>query len=145
MRGDWEIVLERSLVYARERRGVLYGVAGLVLAILGAVKDGELFEEALAKKKNVRQHRKRRQKRQRRRRRRNACKLLPSGAPCAEGAQCCSGTCDANTAFPEFDSVCCRALGESCVIGRNECCLNFACRCATPDCVDYNGDVGVCG
>ena len=143
MRGDRVIVLERSLIHARARRGVLYGVAGLALAILGAVKDGALLEEASAKKKNARQHRKRRQKR--RRRRQNGCRLLPSGAACAEIAQCCSGTCDANTAYPEFDAVCCRAVGESCVIGRDECCLIFACRCTTPDCLDYNGDAGVCG
>ena len=101
-----------------------------------------LGDESAAKKQNKRKHRKERKKR---RRRRNACKRLPSGAECAEGAQCCTGTCAENTAFPEFDPVCCHAEGASCVIGRNECCQDCACHCTTPNCVDFNGDTGVCG
>lgn len=142
-RGGWVDGLARALMGASPRRGVLAAFATL-LGIWASVAD-PLGEDAAAKKKNKRQHRQKRQKRRRRRRRRNACKLLPSGEACSDGAECCSGTCDANTAFPQFDTVCCIALGESCVIGRNECCQDFACHCTTPDCTDFNGDAGMCG
>ena len=139
----WFKALVRALATAQPRRGVLHVLAALLLALWGAAAD-HLSEDAAAKKKNKRKHHKKRKKR-RRRRRRNACKLLPSGAECAEGAQCCTGTCDENTAFPEFDAVCCQAEGAACIIGRNECCQDFACHCTTPDCVDFNGAAGVCG
>lgn len=144
MGGGWFETLARALAAMQPRRGMLQIIAALLLAIRGAAAD-LLSEDAAAKKKNnnKRKHHQKRKKR-RRRRRRNACKLLPSGAECTEGAQCCTGTCDDNTAFPEFAAVCCQAEGASCVIGRNECCQDFACHCTTPDCVDFNGDTGVC-
>ena len=141
MNGGRFDALARALMSALPRRGV-YGVFATLLGLCAGAVD-RLENGAAARNKNTRQHRQKRQKR--RRRRRAACRLLPSGAACGESAQCCSGTCDENTAFPLFDRVCCRVLGESCVIGRDECCLDFACHCTGPDCVDFNGDAGVCG
>ena len=138
MGGGWFKTLVRALATTQPRRGVLQ-IVSLLLAMWVAARAALLGDEAAAKKTNKRKHRKKR------RRRRNACKLLPSGAECTEGAQCCTGTCAANTAFPAFDTVCCQAEGASCVIGRNECCQDLACHCTTPDCVDFNGDTGVCG
>jgi hypothetical protein len=145
MDSGWFETLVRALATVQPRRGMLQ-IVSLLLAMWGGAAD-LLREDAAAKKKsnNKRQHHKKRKKRRRRRRRRNACKLFPSGAECTDGAQCCTGTCDENTAFPEFAAVCCQAEGASCVIGRNECCQDFACHCTTPDCVDFNGDTGVCG
>jgi hypothetical protein len=142
MGGGWFKTLVRALATTQPRRGVLQIVS--LLLTLWAAGAALLGHETAAKKTNQRKHRKKRQKRRRRRRQRNACKLLPSGAECTEGAQCCTGTCAANTAFPAFDTVCCQAEGTSCVIGRNECCQDFTCHCTTPDCVDFNGDTGVC-
>ena len=142
MTGDWLDTLARALAMMQPRRGLLHVVA-VLLAIWGTA-DGRLRGEDAAAKKNPRKHRQKRKKR-RRRRRRNACTLRPSGAECSEGAQCCSGTCDENTAFPEFDTVCCQAEGAACVIGRDECCQDFACHCTTLGCVDFNGAAGVCG
>ena len=141
MGGGWFKTLVRALATTQPRRGVLQ-IVSLLLAMWVAARAALLGDEAAAKKKTKRRHRKKRKKR---RRRRNVCKLLPSGAECTEDAQCCSGTCDENTAFPEFDTVCCQAEGASFVIGRNECCQDLACHCTTPDCVDFNGDTGVCG
>jgi hypothetical protein len=143
MSGGWFEALVRTLAAVHPRRGALHVLAALLLAMWGSTAD-RLSEDSAAKKKNKRKHHKKHKKR-RRRRRRNACKLLPSGAECSASTECCSGTCDENTAFPEFDLVCCRAEGESCVIGRNECCQDIACHCTTPDCVDFNGAAGVCG
>jgi hypothetical protein len=140
--GDgWFESLARALAAARSRRGILQ-IVSLLLAMWVTAGVALLGDESAAKKQNKRKHRKKRKKR---RRRRNACKRLPSGAECAEGAQCCTGTCAENTAFPEFDPVCCHAEGASCVIGRNECCQDCACHFTTPNCVDFNGDTGVCG
>jgi hypothetical protein len=148
MSGEWVDALARALAWAQPRRGLLRLLAAL-LAVWGAAADHRLSEDAAAKRKSKRRRQKqqKQQKKQkkRRRRRRRRCKLLPSGAECSEGGQCCSGTCDENTAFPQFDLVCCQAQGASCVIGRNECCQDFACHCTTLGCVDFNGAAGVCG
>ena len=144
MGGGWFETLVRALATTQPRRGILQ-IISLLLAMWAAAGTALLGDETSAKKQNKRKHRKKRKKRRRRRRRRNACKLLPSGAECTEGAQCCTGTCDENTAFPEFAAVCCQAEGASCVIGRNECCQDFACHCIPPGCTDFNGTPGVCG
>jgi hypothetical protein len=140
MSDGWFESLARALATALPRRGIPQ-IVSLLLAVWVAAGAALLGDETAAKQQNTRKHRK---KRKRRRRRRNACKLLPSGEECTDGAQCCSGTCDENTAYPEIDTVCCQAEGASCVIGRNECCQDFACHCTAPGCNDFNGAPGVC-
>jgi hypothetical protein len=142
MAGGWFDALARALTALRSRRGALGALGGL--AVWSPPGTGVWHADAAVAKKR-KKHRKRHQKRKRRRRRRRnrGCPLLPSGAQCNEAAQCCSGTCDANTAFPEFDTVCCRPLGETCTVGLNECCQNFVCECPDPPC--FNGSPGICG
>ncbi|MGH2616873.1 MAG: hypothetical protein ACRDJC_16690 [Thermomicrobiales bacterium] len=142
MNSGWFEAVSKALPRLRSRRGALGVLGGL--AAWSLLAAGLWNADDAEAKKNKKRHRKKRQKRKRRRRRRNGgCPLLPSGAECSEAAQCCSGTCDANTAFPQFEAVCCRALGEICTIGLNECCQDFMCECPDPPC--FNGSPGICG
>jgi hypothetical protein len=137
----WFDAIGRVLTGLRSRRGVLGLLGGL--ALWGPLGTGLWNADDAEAKKNKKKHRRKHQQRRRRRRRNGGCSLLPSGAECSEAAECCSGTCDENTAFPEFDTVCCRALGEVCTIGLNECCQDFMCECPDPPC--FNGSPGICG
>jgi hypothetical protein len=69
----------------------------------------------------------------RKHKRHHGCRRLPSGSDCSDASQCCSGTCDFNTAYPQFDKVCCRVQGQSCRFGLDECCGALSC------------DGGICG
>jgi hypothetical protein len=61
------------------------------------------------------------------------CQGKGSGVECSDANECCSGSCDHNTAYNELAKVCCRSQGESCRFGFNECCGDLGC------------DDGICG